>query len=698
MDTNRREFIKLATGTTAAFTLGIPLAGCNSSIPSSSAFSPNALLSIFPDNRVTIILSKIEMGQGVINAIPTIIAEELDLDWSTIEVKLADANPKYGQLRTSGSNSIKNLWQPLREGAARARTLLIQAASQVWEVNKEELSTKQSHVVNKLTGQQISYGELAQLASTLPPPEKPTLKEAHQFGLVGSSTTRLNAQDIVTGQAQYGIDTTLKNLHYAAIVHAPSLNGKLSSVSQPDLIATGVMGIVELDNAVAVVADSYWLARKVLQELKIEWHSILGEPLEQAQIERDFERALEQPGELVKKKGNANTLADYTISTDYYSAYQAHACMEPINCTAHIHNEGCDIWAPTQHPMMALSEARKAYHSQIGKWSSKILRKLGISDNVNVHTTLIGGGFGRRLEQDFVTEAVTIAKHFDFPVKLIWSREEDIKNDFYRPYSAHRINAKVEKGEITKWKHQAAGASLGKISFGALNTPYNIPNKSLYFTTIEHGIPIGSWRSVAHSNHVFATESFLDEIAHSEKIDPLSIRQNLLFNDTRATRVLSTLKSFSGWDYKVGQSFAKGIAFNFGFDSYIGLVVQINKHSANIEIKDIYCVVDCGIIIDPDSVKAQIEGGIIFGLNAATSHEITIKNNQVEQGNFDNYPLLRLQEMPNIHIRLIDSENHPGGVGEISVPVVAPALANAIFAAIGVRHNKVPISQMMPLV
>jgi isoquinoline 1-oxidoreductase beta subunit len=632
------------------------------------------------------------MGQGVINAIPQIIAEELDLDWSTIEVELAEANPKYGQLRTSGSTSIRKLWMPLRKGAAQARDVLVQAASQTWQINKDSLNTQNSQVINKATGQSLTYGELAALANTLDLPENPELKDESQFKLVGKSEKRINTRDIVTGQANYGIDTSLSNLHYAAIAHSPTLNGKLSAVEHPDSLVSGVKGIVELESAVAVVANSYWLARKTLDKLQIRWQQAPSPPLEQEQIEKDFTEVLSEPGELIQQEGEISDSGNYTISANYYSAYQAHACMEPINCTAHIHEDGCDIWAPTQHPMMALSEARKAYHSQIGKWSSKILRKLGISDNVNIHTTLIGGGFGRRLEQDFVTEVVTIAKHFDFPVKLIWSREEDIKNDFYRPYSAHKLEAQLEKGQITKWIHKATGASVGKVSGGAIDFPYSIANRSLYFHTLDHSVPIGSWRSVSDSNHAFATEGFIDEIANKLSIDPLTLRTTLLKEDRRSSQVLHKLREFCQWDLKDTNNRKLGIAFNRGFGSYIAIAIELNQQSTHAKIESIYCIADCGIIVNTSSAKAQLEGGILYGLNAATTHEISIDSHAIKQSNFDSYPLLRMNEIPYINIDFVKSYNEPGGIGEIAVPVVAPALANAIFNATGIRHNKVPIS------
>ncbi|WP_156498055.1 molybdopterin cofactor-binding domain-containing protein, partial [Oleiphilus sp. HI0043] len=378
MDTNRREFLKLTTSAGVGLSLGISLNGCNEWNTESLAFSPKAWLSIHTDNRVVITLPKIEMGQGIINAIPAIIAEELDLEWSTIEIKLADADTKHAQLRTSGSSSIKSLWLPLRTGAAGVRGMLLQAAAQTWEVDQQSLSTKNGQVINQQTGKHISYGDLSKLASTFHPPKNPALKKPSEFNFIGNKNPSLNVHDIVKGQAQYGIDTELENLHYAAITHAPTFKSTLASVSTTRQLSSGVKGIVKLNNAVAVVATSYWLAKNVLSTLNITWHSETDNDLNQAQIERDFIDALSHTGKLVKQFGNAFPSGE-GISADYHSAYQAHACMEPINCTAHIHDDGCDVWAPTQHPMMALGAAREAYHTQLGKWSSKVLRKLGIS-------------------------------------------------------------------------------------------------------------------------------------------------------------------------------------------------------------------------------------------------------------------------------------------------------------------------------
>jgi len=693
MQSSRRDFIKITIGAGACLSLGLQLSAC-SEPPIDSSFSPNAWLSIYPNGKVVIMLSKAEMGQGVITAIPRIIADELELDWSEVSVKLADADPQLGSMRTSGSRSIRDLWQPLRKASASAREMLIAAAAAKWNISTENCLAEMGKVLNTLNGASFTYSELCIDASSLPVPDSPTLKQSQDFNLIGQKVPRINIHDLVTGTAKYGIDTTQDNLHYAAVRHAPLLGAKLGHVSLSGKRPAGVKGIIELKSAVAVVANSYWLAVKTLNQLELVWQSSSLENLNQHKIEQDFKSALKEPGTLIKQYG---TLAKSTtntnrISYDYRCAYQGHLCMEPINCTVHVHENGCDVWAPTQHPIMALGAARTAYHSQLSKWSSKVLRKIGISDNVIVHPTLIGGGFGRRLEQDFVTEAVIIAKHFDFPIKILWSREEDIKNDFYRPYSAHRLTASLDQNKITHWKHLAVGASEGKVSGGAIGFPYNIPNRALYFNKLDHGVPIGSWRSVSYSNHVFATESFIDEIAIKEIKDPLAFRLSMLQKDSRAHTLLKRLAELSNWYIKKAKGHSLGVAFNQGFGSYIAMVAEILTTPNGQTIHEIFCVADCGIIIDPDNIKAQIEGGIIFGINAAIGHSIHIEKGGIKESNFDNYPLLRMNEIPTFNIQLIKNNEDPGGVGEIAVPIVAPALANAAYSNSGTRHRKIPFS------
>ncbi|TQV88875.1 xanthine dehydrogenase family protein molybdopterin-binding subunit [Aliikangiella coralliicola] len=689
----RRNFIKVTTYAGVGLSLGFQLSACSDDAEDNQAFTPNAWLTIFPDNRVQIAISKVEMGQGILTAIPILIAEELEVDWSKVEVELAEASSKYGSMYTGGSKSIRNLWSPLRKAGATARELLIGAAANQWKVATSECYAKEGKVWNKQSGQQITFGELTEAAKNVAVPDKVTLKQPNEFNLIGKPVKHLDAADKVTGAAQFGIDVELPGLKFAAIKHAPVFGTRLQSVDESKIAGlSGVQKVVKLEKAVAVVADSYWQAQRALDKLLITWTESTREKLSTAQIRTDLQQLVNQKGELVKQNGTiVSTGKELEINAEYSAAFQAHAPMETVNCTVHVHDDGCDIWAPTQHPVAAQAEARENLNSGVGYWASKMLRKIGVSDNVRVFPTLVGGGFGRRLKQDYVAEAVIIAKQVDFPVKLIWSREEDIQHDFYRPFSYHKIAAKIdEQQNIIDWQHHAAGASKGLVAGSALSMPYSMAHQSLYFSHKNHGVPIGSWRSIASSHNAFVTECFIDEIAHSLKVDPLEFRLKLVANN-RAKLVLENVARIAQWQQRENSGRALGIALYPCFGSYIAMVVEAKVDDADeLNIDNIYCVADVGIVVNSDTVKAQIEGGIIFALNATVKHSIEIEQGRVKESNFDDYSMLRINEIPPIHINIINSSEKPGGVGEIAVPPLAPAVANAYFAATGKRLRNIP--------
>lgn len=702
MQTSRRHFIQLTVGTGIGLSLGFQLSGCNSTSTNHTAsFSPNAWLSIYPDNSVVINISKAEIGQGIITAIPLIIAEELELNWSDIKVQLAKTSESFTSMRASGSRSIQELWQPLRTAAASAKYMLLEAATIHWQTKLESCVAENGYILNKTNGKKISYGDLSLLAKTQDIPTKPQLKSPEKFKFIGIGKSRINIRDIVLGKATYGMDTNPSKTIYAAIKHAPVFGSKLLSFQETTPRPKTVKGIIELSNAIAVVADTYWIAQKTLLSLDISWSSSDNESLNSVKIKKDFEQAIQSSGKLLKQAGSSSDKAEIkaisknveSISANYTCSYQAHVTMEPMNCTVHFHDDGCDIWVPTQNPQLALSKARKIVQNKVEFFGSKILRKLGVSDNINVYPTLVGGGFGRRLEQDYIEEALMIGRHFNNPVKLIWSREEDIQHDFYRPYSIHKLSSSIDLEKtntamIKNLEHHAAGASEGKITWGAIDFPYQIPDRKLYFSKIDHGIPIGSWRSVSYSNHVFATESFIDEIANKLGHDSLALRLSLLKHNKRSRSVLEHLSKLSNYQAKKERKL--GVAFNYGFGSFIGIAIELSKSPHGLSIKEIYCVADCGIIVDPNNLKAQIEGGIIFGLDAAIAHSITIENGRVSESNFDSYPLSRINDIPKITIQLIKNNEEPGGAGEISVPIVAPAVANAIYLETGLRYRSIP--------
>lgn len=685
MRTNRRDFIKLSLGASAGLSIGFSLSACSNA--SDTSFSPNAWLSITEDNQTIIKLTKTEMGQDIITTVPKIVAEELELNWHDIHVELAKSSPRYGIMRTSGSRSVRELWKPLRVASASAKEMLLAAASEIWQIPTNDCRATNGVIKNTVTGESLNYGKLASLASKQTIPSNPTLKPKSDYNHVGHKTTRYNILDIVTGQEKYGIDQSPENLLHAAVIHAPEFDAKLDSFSSPDK-NNGIYKIVSLENAVAVIAKSYAKALKCAHSLDIKWQQSSLTGLSQEKVESDFQAEILKPGSLVEQVGEVKKFKPL-ISRQYSSSYQAHTCMEPMNCTVHITEDACNVWVPTQHPAKALEVASNAYHSSIGKFVSKALKKIGVDDKVNVYPTLMGGGFGRRLEQDYVEEAVLIAKEVGQAVKVIWTREEDVKHDYYRPYSIHELSAEFEGSQIHNLVHKAVGASQGKTTDGALNTPYNIPNRALYFSKLDHQVPIGSWRSVSYSNHIFASESFVDEVAEQNNIAPLAFRKVLLKNNERALRVLQTLENqLNNSDLNS----TNGYAISTGFGSYIATAVCLKNDATNLTVKEILCVVDCGIAINPDSVEAQISGGVIYGLSAALQSSITIEAGQVKQSNFDDYPLPRISDIPKISVLLVDSDEAPGGVGEISVPTVAPALANAYANLTGKRIRHMPMN------
>lgn len=675
----RRSFMKAVGGTGAALSLGIQINGCTST--PSNIFAPNAWITITPLNEIIISITKGEMGQGVLTTIPQVIAEELEASWDQIQVELVSPSSKFGSMYTGGSSSVRSLWTPLREAGATARQMLIQAAAARWQINEKECIALKGFISNRVTNERLSYGELCSTANSLPIPHTPKLKPLANMTLIGRDMPSINNISAVNGTANYGIDTDIEGMVYAAIRHAPVFGSVFSHIeNDTSKLITGVIEVIQGKNFVAVIADSYWLAQKTLNSFDIKWTPSPKTTFSQEDIVHDFKKAVNIPGEIVHEAGERpNTIPSYELKRDYSCGYQAHATMEPMNCTVHIHDDGCDIWIPTQDATAAKGVAAAELRNSLQHTAAKLLNKLGISDSITVHPTLMGGGFGRRLQNDYLIEAIEIAKHVTMPVKLIWSREEDIQHDFYRPYTSHRLKAEVDgHGNILHWEHNAVGASKGKVTSNAIDLVYNMSHKSLRFTKLDHGIPTGYWRSVAYSHNTFAIECFIDDLARQAKIDPLQYRKKLTAHDERALNVLTKVESLSRWGED--HSMKQGVAFCRCFGSYIAMVSVLEVSEAGYTVKEIYCAVDCGISINPDTIKAQIEGGTIFGLNATNRHEIHIQQGKVKQHNFDDYQMLTLNEIPNIHIELIKSDQAPGGAGEVAVPTVAPSIANALFS------------------
>ena len=701
---SRRDFLKISAGAGTGLVIGIHFTACGNNQSagdeksSANTFRPNAWLSISPDNTVTIKVAKVDMGQGVMTALPMLIAEELDADWSTIKVELASMEPEYGYQVTGGSNTIRTSWEILRNAGAVAKTMLLEAAVKTWNVSEGECTAEQSFIIHKPSQRKLSYGKLTKAAASLPIPQSVTLKTPDQFRLLGRPMPRLDNLEKVTGAAVYGTDVNLPGLLTATIKHCPVFGGKLKSVDTSKAKkVVGVRNIVELESAVAVIADNYWSAQKGLSTLDIVWDYGPNQNVSSQSIRESLQQAVNKNEKIVQNEGDVDAAinkASSIVEASYEVPFQAHATMEPMNCTAYVKNGECDIWVSTQEPSGAQNVAFNEMFSGVSKQIEKLKRRLrgGRLESVRLHKTAVGGGFGRRFKSDFVSEAINISKTVDAPVKLIWSREEDIQHDFYRPITFHKLKAALDaEGLPIAWIHQTAGPK----GLEAGSSLYDIENVFTSVSSIDNIVPLGSWRSVRHSYHAFAIESFIDELAHAAKQDPIDYRLKLLNNNTRLKNVIELVADKSNWRQSAPEGHFRGIAALKCFESYVAQVAEISiTESGELKVHRIVCAFDCGLMVNSDTIRAQIEGGILFGLTATVKSGITIKDGQVEQSNFHDFPLIRLNETPEIDIHLVNNTYPPTGVGEPPVPPVAPAIANAIFAATKKRIRSLPINKL----
>ena len=687
----RRRFVKQAALSGVGLTLGFQLLSCSES-QSIHTFSPNAWLSILEDGQVVIKISKMEMGQDITTTIATIICEELDAEWQNIRTEFASAQFPAHSLYTAGSNSTRSLWLPLRQAGATARQLLLNAAAEKWQLSSSDCYTKTGRIFNRVNNQSLAYSELIQHAANLDLPDNVPLKEPTSFSLIGREKKQLNLKSKITGKATYGMDVELEDMHYAAIIHAPVVGAKLVSIGNEEILSKpGIAGVVKLENAVAVVANGFWLAQKSLEQLEIIWSESQQAELSSRQVFNELTEKMSNAKQLIAKAGNPpEEMAEFELEREFKFDYLPHLPMETMNCTVHIHDDGCDVWVPTQDPNGVLKVVRESLHNKVGLIANKVFRKIGISDDVRIFPMHMGGSFGRRLHHDFVREAVQIARNFEFPVKLIWTREEDIKRDYFRPASVHNLQVKVStNGDILRWKHDCAGASQGYIAEGALKIPYQFSYGEAYFAHRDHGVAIGSWRSVSFAHNIFVLECLIDEIAERLRQDPIAYRLSLL-KDERAMSVLKSVSRLSNWYSDSKRKL--GVAFFKGFESYIAVVAEVSLKEDKLNIDRFYCVADIGTIVHPDAVRAQIEGGLIFGLNAAINNGVKLDKGKIIHSNFDDTPVLNIADIPEIQIALVESHQSPGGAGEIAVPTVGAAIANALASATGERPNELPIT------
>ena len=701
---SRRSFIKASVAGGSALALGFTIhAAENNSTqaavkPKLHAFQPNVWLSIYTNNSVIIKVHLSEMGQGVLTSLPMLVAEEMELDWRQVQVEHAPYNPLFGHQYTGQSASIRKSWKKLRTAGAIARDMLLQAAANNWGIDPNECIASDGIVLHTASQRKISYGELITAASKLEVPETTTLKDPKHFKIIGQAIPRLDIPDKVNGQGIYGTDIILPDMLIATMVHSPVYGASAKKFDATRALKIkGVKHIIEINSGIAVVADNFWAAKKGADALKIQWSKEVDAQMDSAYLSDQLKTLLDQEGRIAFDQGSsAESLnsANKRIEAIYELPFQAHATMEPMSCTAHVHDGGCEVWAPSQVPTMTYVTARNMVLSSPEVFYHKIMKRIDkghIAESIKSHTTLLGGGFGRRLKQDYVEEAIQISQAIRKPIKLIWTREEDIQHDFYHPTNFHKLQAGLNvEGKPVAWKHRLSGPFTKE---KGARIPYDIENISIDIHRPKTNIPTGSWRSVHDHYNAFVTESFIDELAFAANKDPLSYRLELLKNKPEHRAVLKLAAKKAQWKKQLSLGHGHGIALNHSFGSYVAQVAEVSLNKqGKIIVHKIVCAVNCGSVVNPDTVAAQIESGIVFGLTAALKSRMTFKDGRAEQSNFHDYPLLQIHEMPVVETHIIPSEEPPQGVGEISVPGIAPAVANALFAATGKRIRKMPFN------
>ena len=700
---DRRKFLKQSTAVVgSSLFLGINLSCSTENSIETNQFSPNIWIKISPSDDITIIVAESEMGQGPYTLMPMMVAEELEVDWSSINVQRASSDPIYGVQMTGDSNSIKKGWMTLREAGAVVKQLFLNAAAFTMSVPVSECHAKEGKIYHANSGENFSYGQLVEQAILMELPKVAYLKDFSDFKIIGKPKRRKDTKLKINGKAIFGIDVKLPDQIYATVIHCPVFGGKVKSFDDSNIRHDNdIIDVFTILEGVAIVSKNTWSAFKARNKIKIEWnygakknlssHSILS------RIKLFEEKNLKENHE----EGDVDTIFKNRKSlikeSSYEQPFQAHMTMEPMNCTAHFNSNGkLQIWVPTQSPTAAYNNAkytRDLNLSFIEKKYYQLKEKLNddYDDSIEINTTFLGGGFGRRLIQDFVSEAVQIAQHYDVPVQLVWPREEDIQHDSYHPMTYHHLRAVLDnKGLPIAWEHIVGGGAVS--ATGALSQPYKIPNQRIKVYDTGRLIPKGPWRSVALHYNTFAVEHFLDEIAHLGNNDPVDLRLKLIHNN-RLKGVLKAVAKKANWKGSLDGNKAFGVAVLSHWGSHVAQLVEIEKRENNsISINKIYCAFDCGIIINPDILKQQIEGSIIFGLSAAIKSKITIDNGRVLQSNFHDYPILRFDETPEIEVILLPNKEEPGGIGEPAVPPLAPALANALLALTGKPVRELPIT------
>ncbi|MGZ5900298.1 MAG: molybdopterin cofactor-binding domain-containing protein [Reyranella sp.] len=685
-----------------------PVRAANEPVPMAYApegpFAPNAFIRIDTAGKTTLVMPQVEMGQGIYTAVAMILAEELDADFAQVALQHAPpderlyANPLLGIQATGGSTSVRAFWLPLRKAGAGARAMLVQAAAQQWQVEPASCTASNGQVIHAASDRKIAYGALAEAAAKLTPPGDVPLKDPKNFALIGKPLKRLDTPDKTNGKVVYAIDAMLPGMKFATLAQCPVFGGKVGKVDDSAARRVpGVQKVIVLDDLVAVVGDHMWAAKKGLDALVVTWDEGPNAKIGSKDIWEDLRVASAMDGVVAKSTGDiAKGLATGDrVDASYELPFLAHATMEPLNCTVHFKPDGCEIWTGTQIVARVQSEAAKAAGLPVEK--------------VTVNNHLIGGGFGRRLEPDMVVTAVRIAKEVDGPVKVVWTREEDIQHDIYRPVYRDVISASLSGGKIVGWKYRVAGASIiarwlpAAFQKGididavdaAVDMPYDIPNFQVEYVRAEPAaVPTGWWRGVGPNNNVFAIECFMDELARKAGKDPIAFRRDMLGKTPRLQAALDLVIEKSNWSQTLPARTGRGVCVQPAFGSFIATVVEAEvDEQGEVRLRRVTSAVDTGIAVNPDTIAAQLEGGLIFGLTAALWGEVTVDKGRVQQSNFNNYRMLRIDEVPRIDVHIIKSGEAPGGIGETGATAGPPALRNAIYAATGVALRRLPIDR-----
>lgn len=708
---SRRDFLKSSAAVSGGLVIGFYLPGGNkmaqAQTPPQPVVAPNVFLRIAKDGSVTVQVKHLEFGQGVMTSLPMLVAEELECDWTKVRAELAPAAPvyahtMYGMQMTGGSSSVINSWEQMRTAGAMARSMLVTAAANRWKVAPAECLAENGMITGP-AGQRVSFGDVADAANQLTPPDKVVLKDPRDFRIIGKPTRRLDSAAKVNGSARFGIDVTAKqvpNLHVALVKRPPLFGAKVKSFNTDKVTGIpGVTHVVEISNGVAVVAKSFWAAKTGRDALVVDWDLDAASKASSVEMRKTYRELAKTPG-AVAKAANVESLktAAKTVTAEFEMPYLAHAAMEPLNCTVKVDADSCEIWVGTQ--MQTTDQAAAA-------------KVLGFKpEQVRINTMIAGGGFGRRANpaSDFVIEAVEIASKAKVPVKTIWTREDDMRGGFYRPMFVHRITAGLDSAnKITAWDHTLVGQSImagtpfegfmvkdgidGTSVEGVADTPYDIPNMQTSLHSPKNGVPVLWWRSVGHTHTAFAMESMMDDLAKAAGQDPVEFRRAYLAKQPRVLKVLNTAADKAGWGSPLPKGRARGIAVHESFGSVVAHVAEVSVDNGQIRVHRVVSVIDCGLAVNPLTIAAQVEGAMAYGLSAALHGQVTLKEGVVEQSNFHDYPILRMNEMPRTEVHIVETgAKSPTGVGEPGTPPIAPAVANAIFALTGKRLRTLPFN------